>query len=104
MDSYDFSCPVEGGYPTYDFGLDYADASHVSLGDRAPWGGWGHDGLLKSPHVKEELGAAALRPPREFDVFLNNVEIGVNYPRGDKSKCVDEIDLNLKTGRRQVLI
>src|SRR5690348_17532562 len=54
------------------------------------------------------------RPPRSTlfpyttlfrsDSFLNNVEIGVNYTRRDKRKFVDEIDLNLKNGRQQVLI
>lgn len=101
-DSYDFSFPVDGAFPTYDFGLDYADASQVSLGDRAPWGGWGHDGLLKSPHVKEELGAIDLALRHELGGFLSSVEIGVNYTQRNKNKTVDEIDLNLKNGRQQV--
>ena len=54
LDDYDFSIPVEG-YPTYSNGLNYADAIQVSLGDRAPWGGWGHDGPTKEPHVKESV-------------------------------------------------
>lgn len=103
-DSYDFSFPIEGGYPNYDFNLNYADAAHVSLGDRAPWGGWGHDGLLKSPHVKEQLGAGDLTLAHDFDGFLHQVQIGVNYTRRNKQKTVDEIDLNLKNGRQQVLI
>ena len=106
LDSYDFSFPVEGGgYPTYEnFGLNYADADQVSLGDRAPWGGWGHDGLLKSPHVKEELGAVDFALAHEFDGALQSVEIGVNYTMRNKRKRVDELDLNLKNGREQVLI
>ncbi len=102
MDSYDFSFPAGGGFPTYDFGLNYADASQVSLGDRAPWGGWGHDGLMKSPHVKEELGSVDFTLNREFGGFLRDVELGVNYTRRDKRKTVDELDLNLKNGRAQV--
>lgn len=104
MDSYDFSFPVDGAFPTYDFGLNYADASQVSLGDRAPWGGWGHDGLLKSPHVKEELGAVDFALSHDLEGFLSGIEVGVNYTRRDKRKTVDELDLNLKNGRQQVLI
>ncbi|MDV3456168.1 TonB-dependent receptor [Sphingomonas sp. HF-S4] len=104
LDAYDFSFPVDGSYPTYDFGLDYADAAQISLGDRAPWGGWGHDGLLKSPHVKEDLAAIDLQLSRELDGFFSGIEIGVNYTRRVKSKTVDEFDLNLKNSRQQVLI
>ncbi|MFS2111326.1 TonB-dependent receptor [Sphingomonas sp. Sphisp140] len=103
-DSYDFSFPVDGAYPSYDFGLDYADASKVSLGDRAPWGGWGHDGLLKSPHVKEELGAVDLTLSHDLEGFFSGIELGVNYTQRNKHKTVDELDLNLKNGRQQVLI
>jgi len=103
-DSYDFSFPVDGAYPSYDFGLDYADASKVSLGDRAPWGGWGHDGLLKSPHVKEELGAVDLSLSHDLEGFFSGIELGVNYTQRNKHKTVDELDLNLKNSRQQVLI
>lgn len=55
LDSYDYKIPVDG-HPQYTgFGLNYADANQVSLGDRAPWGGWGHDGLDKRPHIKEDV-------------------------------------------------
>src|SRR3546814_1374456 len=33
---WDISGALAGGYPTYSSGLNYADASQVSLGDRAP--------------------------------------------------------------------
>jgi iron complex outermembrane receptor protein len=103
-DSYDFSFPVDGGFPNYDFGLNYADASQISLGDRAPWGGWSHDGLLKSPHVKEELGALDFALTRDLDGFFSGIEVGVNFTERNKRKTVDELDLNLKNGRQQVLI
>ncbi|MGE8008511.1 TonB-dependent receptor [Sphingomonas sp. NPDC092410] len=102
MDNYDFSFPIDGAFPHYGFGLDYANASQVSLGDRAPWGGWGHDGLMKSPHVKEELGAVDFMLSREIGGFLRNIELGVNYTQRNKRKTVDELDLNLKNGRAQV--
>jgi iron complex outermembrane receptor protein len=104
-DSYDFQIPANDFPQFTGFGLDYADASQVSLGDRAPWGGWGHDGLLKSPHVKEKLGAGDLTLRQDFDNnFLSSVELGVNYTRRHKSKTVDELDLFLKNDRNQVLI
>lgn len=104
LDSYDFSFPAGGGYPDYDFGLDYADADQVSLGDRAPWGGWGHDGLMKSPHVKEDVLAADMNLSYEIDSFIKSVEVGINYTNRSKTKTVDELDLNLKNSRAQVLI
>ena len=104
MDSYDFSIPLEG-FPTYSkVGLNYADASKVSLGDRAPWGGWGHDGLLKSPHIKETVGAVDMGLAREFDGFLSKIELGVNFTHRKKTKTVDELDLNLKNSRAQSLV
>ncbi len=105
FDDYDFSIPLEG-YPTYsNWGLNYADANQVSLGDRAPWGGWGHDGLIKSPHIKEDITAVDLGFTRNFDnSVITAIDIGVNYTHRVKSKTVEEIDLNLKNGRAQVPI
>ncbi len=103
MDKYDFSVPANG-HPQYtNWGLNYADASKVTLGDRAPWGGWGHDGLLKSPHIKEEVFAADLGAKHEFAGGpLSAIEVGANYTHRAKDKTVDEIDLFLKNGRAQV--
>lgn len=104
FDDYDFSIPLEG-FPTYsNWGLNYADANQVSLGDRAPWGGWGHDGLMKSPHVKETVSAIDLALTRKFDGPISAIEVGVNFNHRVKDKTVDEIDLNLKNGRAQVLV
>ncbi|MDE2597197.1 MAG: TonB-dependent receptor [Sphingomonadales bacterium] len=103
-DSYDFSIPLDG-YPTYsNFGLNYADATKVSLGDRAPWGGWGHDGLLKSPHIKETVGAVDMALQHDMEGLFSKLELGVNYTHRRKTKSVDELDLNLKNGRAQSLI
>lgn len=105
LDNYDFSIPLEG-FPTYsNWGLDYANANQVSLGDRAPWGGWGHDGLMKSPHIKEDITAVDLGFTKDFDgSFISEVDLGVNFTHRSKNKTVDEIDLNLKNSRAQVLI
>lgn len=105
LDSYDFSIP-ENDFPQFtNFGLDYADANQVSLGDRAPWGGWGHDGLKKSPRIKETLYSADAGLNHEFDgSFLKSVDVGINYTHRKKTKTVDELDLFLKNGREQVLV
>ncbi|MBL8542769.1 MAG: TonB-dependent receptor [Hyphomonadaceae bacterium] len=106
MDSYDFDIPLEG-YPTYsNWGLNYADATQVSLGDRAPWGGWGHDGTLRFPHVEEEIMAADVRA--RFDLttpVFNRIDVGLNWTSRDKSKSVVEYDVNLLgVGRPQALV
>lgn len=93
------------GYPTYDEGLNYADASRVSLGDRAPWGGWGHDGQTKEPHVNESVYALDLGFHYAIeDGFFDALDFGVNFTRREKDKRVDEFDLMLKNGRLQSLV
>ena len=93
------------GFLQYDPGLNYSDASQVSLGDRAPWGGWGHDGLNKQPHVREKIYAAdgGLRY-KPIGSFIEQIDVGANFTRRDKKKRVDEWDLMLKNGRMQTLV
>ena len=104
--SWDVSGNISGdGFPQYSEGLNYADASQVSLGDRAPWGGWGHDGLYKVPHVKEQI--YALDEGLRYQPTGGNIEaidVGVNFTRRDKKKRVDEWDLFLKNDRMQTLV
>lgn len=98
FDSYDFDISDEGHPSFTNFGLNYADASHVSLGDRAPWGGWGSDGHLKSPHIKERLASADLTVRQELNTgFISTIEAGLDYTHRHKDKTVDELDLFLKT-------
>ena len=102
---YQLGTSADNGFPQYRNGLDYADANQVSLGDRAPWGGWGHDGLFKQPHVKEQIYAidAGLRY-QPIGSVIEAVDVGVNFTRRDKKKRVDEFDLLLKNGRLQTLV
>lgn len=102
-DTIGFTVPADG-FPSYDPGLDYADASKVSLGDRAPWGGWGHDGAIRFPDVTESVYALDLRLNHELDGFFDSVDLGVNYTHRSKDKFVDDNDLFLKNGRQQVLV
>jgi iron complex outermembrane receptor protein len=109
FDSYDFNIPADD-FPSFTgFGLNYADANQVSLGDRAPWGGWGHDGLMKSPHIKERLVSGDVTLKQDFvgtgiGSFFSSVEAGLDYTHRHKDKHVDEIDLFLKNNREQILV
>jgi iron complex outermembrane receptor protein len=105
LDSYNFQIP-ENDFPQFTgFGLNYADASQVSLGDRDQWGGWGHDGLKKSPHIKETLASGDLTLKQDLSgSFLSSVEVGLNYTHRKKDKTVGELDLFLKNNREQVLV
>ena len=94
---------------TTNFTLDYADASQVSLGDRAAWNGYGSDGHIKSPHIKETLDSGDLTVRQDFEGsgignFFSSVEAGLDYTHRHKDKTVDELDLFLKNGRLQSLI
>ncbi|MDZ4307838.1 TonB-dependent receptor [Allopontixanthobacter sp.] len=101
---FDITEVLDGGFPTYSEGLDYSDASQVSLGDRAPWGGWGHDGQTKEPHVKEEVFALDLGFEYDLEGFFEQFDVGANFTKRTKSKRVDEFDLMLKNGRLQTLV
>ena len=102
-DNIGFEVPTDD-YPTYSEGLDYADAAHVSLGDRAPWGGWGHDGAIRFPDVRENVWALDLRMKHDIDGFFSGLTAGVNFTHRDKHKRVEDNDVFLKNGRQQVLV
>ncbi len=107
FDSIGFDTPPDD-FPTYSEGLDYADASQVSLGDRAPWGGWGHDGRISLPDVEEKVYAVDLGFSKDVEGFFSGLDIGVNYTRREKNKFVYDADLFLDprgvVGGQQVLV
>ncbi len=97
------------GFPTYTPATDYTDVSKVQLSDPAPWGGWGHDGAIRFPHVKETIKEAELNARYDLtDSSLGNlfasVDSGVNYTKRQKDKVVDDNDLFLKNGRAPVQV
>ena len=109
FDSYDRTVPTDDFLHDTNFLLDYADASQVSLGDRAAWNGYGSDGHIKSPHIKETLYSGDLTLRQDFEGtgignFFSSVEAGLDYTHRHKDKRVDEVDLFLKDGRLQSLI
>ncbi len=95
------------GYPTYTPGTDWTDVNKVQLSDPAPWGGWGHDGTIRYPEVKENIKAVQLSANYNLadsglDRVFSSVDIGYNYTARDKNKVVNESNLNLKNGRTPV--
>lgn len=106
FDSYDRVIPTDDFPQFTNFGLDYADASQVSLGDRSAWTGYGSEGHIKSPHIKETLGSGDLTLKQDLapDHFFSSIEAGVDYTHRHKDKTVTELDLFLKNGRMQSLI
>ncbi|MBB5711786.1 TonB-dependent receptor [Sphingomonas xinjiangensis] len=103
FDTIGFEASLDG-FPSYSEGLNYADAAQVSLGDRAPWGGWGHDGAIRYPEVEEKVYSLDMRLDHEVEGFFSKLETGVNWTRREKNKTVDDNDLFLKNGRQQVLV
>ncbi|MBO9545145.1 TonB-dependent receptor [Caulobacter sp.] len=99
-----FHVADDGGFSQYQEGLSYDDASRVTLGDRAPWGGWGHDGSIRFPHVKEDVTAVDIHLEHEMDGFITQLSGGVNYTKREKGKTVSDNDLFLKNGRQQVYV
>lgn len=109
FDSYDRSIPANGFLRDSNFGFDYADANQVSLGDRAAWSGYGSEGHIKSPHIKERLASGDLTLRQDFEgsgigKFFSSAEAGLDYTHRHKDKTVTELDLFLKNGRLQSLI
>ncbi|ESQ86074.1 hypothetical protein AEAC466_02480 [Asticcacaulis sp. AC466] len=86
-----------GDFPHLSPGLNYADASKVYLGDVAPWGGWGHDGAIRTPKVTDQLATVRFSGVHDVDWFgFKSVELGVDYSHRVKNKGVQEWDLCLK--------
>jgi iron complex outermembrane receptor protein len=109
FDSYDRVIPANDFLQVMNFGLDYADASQVSLGDRSAWTGYGSEGHIKSPHIKERLASGDLTLRQDFEgtgigSFFSSLEAGLDYTHRHKDKTVTELDLFLKNDRLQSLI
>jgi iron complex outermembrane receptor protein len=105
FDSYDRVIPADDFPQFTNFGLDYADANHVSLGDRSAWTGYGSEGHIKSPHIKETLASGDLTLRQDLNSgFFSSIEAGLDFTHRHKDKTVTELDLFLKNGRQQSLI
>jgi len=109
FDSYDRVIPSNDFLQVKNFGLDYADANNVSLGDRSAWGGYGFEGHTRTPKIKETLASGDLTLRQDLEgtgigSFLSSIEAGLDYTHRHKDKTVGEWDIFLKNDRLQTLI
>ncbi len=108
----------ENGQAILDPSFNYSDASKIYLGDSAPWGGtvngvvqggWGADGHIRYPHIDDQYTGFNFKARTSVkDTFVgklfSNVELGLNFTAHDKTKSIDEYDINLKNNRARVNI
>ena len=91
-DSVDFQLDPTG-FPTFDYGLDYTDPNVIVLTDP---GGWGQDGYIKKPQIKDELNSFRASAERAFNGGpFSSMEFGVNYSDREKQRSVPEAFLDL---------
>jgi iron complex outermembrane recepter protein len=91
-DSVDFRLDPTG-FPTFNYGLDYADPSVIVLTDP---GGWGQDGYIKTPQIKDQLSSFRASAERAFSGGpFSSMEFGVNYTDREKQRSVPEAFLDL---------
>lgn len=86
------------GLPRFTYGLNYADPNIIRLTDA---GGWGQDGYVKYPKVKDELKSFRFTMRKDLGGafgLLNSVSAGVNYTDREKSRNVEEFFLRLRNG------
>jgi iron complex outermembrane recepter protein len=81
------------GFPTLAYGLDYTDPNVIVLTDP---GGWGQDGYIKTPNVKDDLTSFRASAERAFSGGpFSSVEFGINYSDREKQRSVPEAFLDL---------
>lgn len=86
--------------PTFTYGLNYADPGIIQLRDS---GGWGQDGYVKFPDVKDELKALRVDAKHDIDwAVFNRVDFGANYSERQKDKNTNEYFLRLKSSPTSV--
>jgi iron complex outermembrane receptor protein len=100
FDTINFSIPSDG-FMTITPGLDYSDGTQMNLGDSAPWGGWGADGHIRYPHVKDSYANFSVSGKTDLkDTFagkiFDSLQVGIGGWSHTKDKSVDEYDLFLK--------
>ncbi|HVR81213.1 MAG TPA: TonB-dependent receptor [Luteimonas sp.] len=102
LDSATFSTPLGSQFPTYTFGLDYADPNRVVLSDPA---GWGHDGRIERPHLKDTIKALRLEVHHDFASGpFSGWDTGVNFSRREKEKTSTVYFADLRNGRTPIAL
>ncbi|HMM67178.1 MAG TPA: TonB-dependent receptor [Dokdonella sp.] len=91
-DNVDFALDPTG-FPTFHYGLDYTDPNVIVLTDP---GGWGQDGYIKTPNIKDDLTSFRASAERAFNGGpFSSLEFGVNYSDREKQRSVPEAFLDL---------
>jgi iron complex outermembrane receptor protein len=107
-DALSFDVPFDASdFPQYGLGLNYADASKTSLGDRgsSAWGGWGRDGTIEKPDVVDSVFAADLGGVYRINSgIFENFDFGVNYQHHKKTLVGDEFYAFLNNNRAEVSV
>ncbi len=90
------------GLPNLSSSLNYANAAAVQLGDPAPWGGWGHDGVDNRPTSTDKIKSVKLTARRDFSRAISSLHFGVQYQVRDKTLQEQEFDLLLNNNRTPI--
>ena len=90
------------GFPTFTPGLNYADAKQIYLSD--PAHDWGHDGLWKKPHTKDEIKSLRLEAKRDMTGMFSSLDLGLSYVERQKDRRMNEVEAKLKNNRAPVLV
>lgn len=90
-----------GGVPVISSLLDYSDPADFVLTDPLGWGG-GVDvvqaGFINAPRTVDELWHLKGAVNRDFDAFISNVEVGVDWGFREKTRNIDQSFLTLGGG------
>ena len=95
-----FNIPSDG-FITVIPGVDYSVGSNINLGDAAP-GGWGADGHIRYPHVKDDYSTFSVSGKTDLKntfagTVFDSLEVGLGGWNHNKDKSVDEYNLFLKS-------
>ena len=82
--------------------LNYANAAAIQLGDPAPWGGWGHDGVDNRPISTDKIKSVRLTARHDFHGPISSLHFGTQYQVRDKTLQELEFDLMLKNNRTPI--
>ncbi len=92
-----------GAFPSFNTGLNFADASKIYLGDPAAWGGWGHDGTAHDPATKDTVSEAKFSGTHEIGGALGKIftkgYVGVDFSERTKHRTEADFNLFLKGSR-----
>lgn len=94
-----FTQDLGTGMPSYQTGLNYADASIIKLVDS---GGWGQDGYIKFPKVTDELKSLRLSGKHDMQGIFSQIDVGLNYSERSKTRLSSEFLVNLKSSPSSV--